>query len=156
MDPTVQDHRLKRTMGRQANAWRYGGRGGGKFGGRKNGREKLSNKTKEKEMKFATQEQMSKGFYGTYNSIKDLIINDVQKKYEYGCDIATAIRTGTRFDLKTVEPKREESKKTDKDEKQHEQSGMDIKFQEELRVHLDCKKYLHENEIKAYSLIISN
>ena len=33
---------------------------------------------------------------------------------------------------------------------------MDIKFQEELRVHLDRKKYLHENEIKEYSLIISN
>ena len=97
-------------MGRQANTWRYGGRGGGRFGGRKNGREKSSNKTKEKEMKFATQEQMSKGFYGTYNSIKYLIINDVQKKYEYGCDIATAIRTGKRFDLKTVEPTREESK----------------------------------------------
>ena len=65
-------------MDRQANAWRYGSRGGPN-GGRGNGQ----NQNKEKDMRFATQEQMTRGYYGTYNDVKDLIINDVQKKYEY-------------------------------------------------------------------------
>ena len=86
-------------MGRQATAWRYNdkGRGGGK---------PSQNKTKEKEYKFATQEQMSRGYYGTYNSVKDNIITEVQKAFEYGCNIATAIRSGTKFDLLALEPER--------------------------------------------------
>ena len=63
-------------MGRHANAWRYGGRGTTN-GGRGNG----SNQNREKDMRFATQEQMTRGYYGTYNDVKELIINNVQKKY---------------------------------------------------------------------------
>ena len=101
-------------MARQATAWRHGGRGRGRGS---NGRGRggyNSNKNKEKEMKFATQDQMTRGYYSTYSTIKDTIVIEVQKKYEYGCDIASAIRTGKRFDLKSEEPKLEES--TDKDD----------------------------------------
>ena len=47
---------------------------------------------------------MAKGYYGTYTSVKDTIVIEVQKKYEYGCDIATAICTRTKFDLVALEP----------------------------------------------------
>ena len=40
--------------------------------------------------------------------------------------------------------------------RRHEQGGLDIMFQEELRLYLDRKKHLHDNEIKIYSLIITN
>ena len=107
-------------------------------------------------MRFATQEQMTRGYYGTYNDVKEIIVNEVQKQYEYGCDIAQAIRSGTKFDIKSVQPTREVSTETDDMARKHEQDGLDIMFQEELRVFMERKKYLRENEIKTYSLIISN
>ena len=65
----------------------------------------------------------------------------VQKKYEYGCDIATAIRTGKKFDLNALEPVRKESTETDDAKRLHQQGGLDILYQEKLRVHLEQEKY---------------
>ena len=140
-------------MGRQTTAWRYTGRGGPNAG-RGNGQSQT--KGKQKEMRFATQEQMTKGYYSTYNDVKDTIVTEVQKRYEYGSDIAKAIRSGQRFDIETVKPTRGISKADNTDEKKHEQDGLDILYQEELRMYLDRKKHLRDNELKAYSLIISN
>ena len=81
-------------MGRQASAWRYTGRGGRGHGNQSGKR----NNSKDKEMRFATQEQMTNGYYGTYNSVKETLINEVQKKYEHGCDMEHAIRKGKKFD----------------------------------------------------------
>ena len=82
-------------MGRQASAWRYTGRGG--LGhGNQSCRQKNN---REKEMRFATQEQMSNGYYGTYSSVKETLINEVQKKYKHGCDMAHAIRKGKKLIL---------------------------------------------------------
>ena len=83
-------------MGRQTTAWKYGSRGAGRGRGRDNGcnRNKKSNNrltAKEKDMRFAMQDQMTRGYYSTYNAVKELIITEVQKKYKYGCNIATAI-----------------------------------------------------------------
>ena len=116
-------------MGRQATAWKYSSRGAGRDGGRDNGcnrNEKSNNHltTKEKDMHFATQDQMTRGYYGTYNAVKELIITKVQKKYKYGCDIATAIRTGKRFNIESVEPKRGISENKDKNVKSHEQLSL--------------------------------
>ena len=138
-------------MGRQAIAWKYSSKGAGRGGGQDNGQnqnEKSNNhqSTKEKDMCFAMQDEMTRGYYGTYNAVKELINTEVQKKFEYGCDIATAIRTGKRFDIKTVKPKRGISQQTDADQKVHQQGGLDILYQEELLVHLDRKKYLGEND----------
>jgi len=60
-------------MGRSNRQWR-GSKGRG--GGRNNGREKR----REKEVKFATQEQMQRGYFATYNVVKEAIIADVQKR----------------------------------------------------------------------------
>ena len=83
-------------------------------------------------MRFATQEQMSNRYYGTYNTVKEIIINEVQKKYEYGCDMAQAIWAGEAFDINSVKLVRGQSTKTDAEAKQHKQGGMDIMYQEEL------------------------
>ena len=99
---------------------------------------------------------MARGYYGTYNSVKDNIITDIQKSFEYGCDIATAIRSGNKFDLSALEPVRKISEKTTEADRMLEQGGLDIRYQERLRVHLEREKHLHENEKKTYSLIISN
>ena len=62
-------------MGKQATAWKYTGRGGPNTG-RGNGQSQT--KGKQKEMRFTTQEQMTKGYYSTYNDVKDTIVTKVQ------------------------------------------------------------------------------
>ena len=47
-------------------------------------------------MKFATQEQMLRGNYATYNTVKDVIVQEVQRKYKFGSDVAKSIRDGQR------------------------------------------------------------
>ena len=133
-------------MARQATAYRYN---------RKTTQHGGKQKSKDKEMKFATQDQMSKGNYGTYNSVKECIIQEVQKKYRHGSDIAKSIRDGKLVDLSIDEPTRKLSNKGTAEEKAIDQDGLNIRYQEELRVHLDRKSVLHENQSKAFSLVLS-
>ena len=133
-------------MARQTTAWRYGNKS-------RNGQK---SKSKEKKMKFATQEQMSRGNYATYNTVKDVIVQEVQRKYKFGLDVAKSIRDGQRFDLSGVKPNRQVSDKTNGKQKKIEQDGYDIQYQEELRVFLDRKAIMKDNENKSYSLIFSN
>ena len=133
-------------MARQTTAWKYGNKN-------RNG---YKPKSKEKEMKFATQEQMSRGNYATYNTVKDIIVQEVQRKYKFGSDVAKSIRDGQRFDLTSVKPNRQVSAETDSDKKKIEQDGFDIQYQEELRVFLDRKALMKDNKNKTYSLIFSS
>ena len=133
-------------MARQTTAWKYGNKN-------RNG---YKPKSREKETKFATQEQMSKGNYATYNTVKDIIVQEVQRKYKFGSDVAKSIRDGKRFDLSGVKPEREVSDETDGDKKKIEQDGFDIQYQEELRVFLDRKAVMKDNEKKTFSLIFSS
>ena len=63
------------TMGKQTTAWKCTGRGGLNAG---RGNDQSQTKGKQKEMRFATQEQMAKGYYSTYNAVKDTIMTKVQ------------------------------------------------------------------------------
>ena len=56
----------------------------------------------------------------------------------------------------TDEPKRGISELDDAAKAQVEQSGMDIKYQEELRQYLDRKDNLRQGLYKAYALIFTN
>ena len=128
-------------MTQQTTAWKYDSNKDANAGRNNNqGKNRAGNNNKDKEMLFATQDQMSSGYYGTYNTVKEIIMNKVQKKYEYGCDMAQGIRAGKAFDIDTVKPVRGQSTKTDPEARRHEQGGMDIMYQEELRVYLDRKK----------------
>jgi len=93
-------------MARQTSAWKYGNRN-------RNGNG-TKPKPKEKETKFATQEQMNRGAYATYNTVKDIIVQEVQKKYRFGADVAKSIRDGKRFDINAIKPVRAVS--TEKDD----------------------------------------
>ena len=132
-------------MARQATAWKHTtkSQNGGK------------SKTREKDYRFATQDQMGKGNYGTYNTVKDAIVQEVQEKYKYGSDIAKSIRQGKLFDIDSVMPIRKVSKVSDAEAKKDEQDGFNIRFQEELRVWMDRKFELEMNQSKAFSLIFS-
>jgi hypothetical protein len=60
------------------------------------------------------------------------------------------------LDLATVEPTRTISKETDAAVKVVDQAGLDIKYQEELRRHLDRQDAMREGLNKAYALIFTN
>jgi hypothetical protein len=110
---------------------------------------------KEKEMKFATQEQVIRGGYFTYNTVLDSIVQEVQKKYKYGSDIAKSLRDGKLFDLSSIMPVRRVSEETNETTRMIEQDGFNIQFQEEFRVYLDRKSILEDNLHKTYSAIYS-
>ena len=88
-----------------------------------------------------------------FASIKEHIIFQVQKNYEYGADIAVSIRDGKKFDMEEVEPIRLISQASDPETKRMEQTGMDIMYQERVKKHLDCETALNTNLKKAYALI---
>ena len=55
---------------------------------------------------MATQEQIQKGYYATYNVVEEAIVADAQKCYTLGTDIVKSIRDAVSFDIKTVKPTR--------------------------------------------------
>ena len=92
----------------------------------------------------------------TYATVKESVIQYIQKTYKDGNDVAQSLKDGEVFDLTKVEPVRAIS--TEKDEAMAvlEQGGFDIKYQEELRRFLDRKDNLRQNLIKAYALIFTS
>jgi hypothetical protein len=83
-------------------------------------------------------------------------MQQVQKTFKCGNDIAQCWKELKEIDLENEEPKRAISEEKDEKKAEIEQSGMDIKYQEELRRYLDRKENLREGLFKAYALIISN
>ena len=83
-------------MGRNKGQWKGNKRKGGK-----NSRQKGH---KEKETKFATQEQIQNRYFAMYNVVKEAVVADAQKRYKFGTDIAKSIRDGISFDIKSVNP----------------------------------------------------
>ena len=89
----------------------------------------------------------------TYASIKEHIVGKVQTTFKGGHDIAKSLKDMKVIDLKAEEPKRALSDETDEKKRTIAQDGIDIKYQEELRRHLDRKDNLDQGLKKAYSLI---
>ena len=139
---------------------RGGGRGRGRSSGRsnrgfKNKSKDNSTKSKEKEMKFSPQSH-GKGSTATYATVKDVLIQSIQKSYKGGHDVAKSLKDMQVIDLTTEEPLRAIATDADAATKQMLQAGMDIKYQEELRRFLDRKDALKEGLTKAYALIFTN
>ena len=112
-------------------------------------------KTPEREMKFSPQTQ-GKAAYATYAMITDVVTQQIQKTFRGGSDIAQSLEDMTIIDLRAVEPTRAISTENDAALKVVDQVGLDIKYQEELRRHLDRKDALKERMNKAYALIYTN
>jgi hypothetical protein len=87
----------------------------------------------------------------TYDTVKDYIVQHVQKTYRNGQDAAVSIRNL----LVIQEPNRGRATRTDAAEKLEQQAGMEILYQAELKRYLDRKYTLEQNLTKAYALIFS-
>jgi hypothetical protein len=86
--------------------------------------------------------------------VKDHVIQQIQKSYKDSDDLVTSLKKMTKVDLSQEKPKRTISILADAD-KETEQKGFDIEFQEELSRYLDRVKTLEQGLKKAYALIMS-
>ena len=148
---------------------RSSGRGSGQFN-RRNNRGRNSNRgnnnnshSQSSEMKFIPH-YTGKQQMVTYDSVKDHIVQQIQKSFKYGNDIAQAIRDMVYEDENNLgggKPTRQiVAVPMDKDTReslhmtlQIEQEGYDIEYKEELRKYNIRKDVYEENKVKAYALI---
>ena len=115
----------------------------------------MTNKDKSAELKFAPQGS-GKTTTATYNTVKEAIVNHIQKNYKNGQDVAKSIKQMRKLDLSAVEPTLSISTNNEAAAKELEQAGYNIKYQEELRHHMDRSGALDEGLSKAYALIFNN
>jgi hypothetical protein len=108
-----------------------------------------------KEIKFSPHTQ-GKAQCATYNTVKDAIIQYIQKTYKDGNDVAQSLKEAKSIDLAKEKPVRLISTLDDATKAAIEQSGMDMEYQEELRRYLDRKDCLRQGLYKVYALIFTN
>ena len=88
-----------------------------------------------------------------YASVKEMLIQNIQKSWDSGYDIAISLKDLIKLDLTGEEPSRSESNKTNADEKAQEQACFDIKYQEEMQIFLERKDILEKGFKKAFAYI---
>jgi hypothetical protein len=91
----------------------------------------------------------------SYDTVKDHIVQYVQKTYMNGQDAAVSIRNLMVMDLTTHEPTRSTSRDVDATANLKAQAGMDIMYQAKLERYLERKDMLEQNLTKAYAPIFS-
>jgi hypothetical protein len=150
-------------MGREI-SYRAGGRGrdgsrgqgqGGQGRGSRDNRPKTYNaSSKAPEMKFIPH-RIGKEVQqtATYQTVKDYIIQLVQKSCRNGKDVADSIRKMDRIDMTSKIPIRSISGATNADNRVTEQEGYDILYKAEIDMYAKRKHQLEDNMNKTYSLI---
>jgi hypothetical protein len=91
----------------------------------------------------------------TYDTVKDHIVQYVQKTYRNGQDAAVFIRNLSVIYLTPQEPNQGRATRADSAEKLEHQAGMNITYQAKLERYLDRKDTLEQNLTKAYALFFS-
>ena len=81
----------------------------------------------------------------TYDTVKEHIVQYVQKTYKNGQDVAVSLRDLQKKDLSLSSPTRGQSQDTDQDANTKDQAGMAIMYQAELEQNSDRKETLEQN-----------
>ena len=139
--------------GRGRGRGRYGGRGRGR--GSYKGRGTNNNTSNNKIYKFAPK-SAGKGNYATYTNVKDRIINQIQKNYDYGHDTAVSLRNLEKLDLSSEEPTLKVSTSSDDATKDSENAAFKVQYEIKMTAHIERENKLRDNLARAYALIIEN
>ena len=146
------------------NARRQGGEGRGQGRGRGYSPRRGNNRFKSnrsqhensrEDFKFAPH-TASKPQKHTFDTIKDHIVQVVQKTFENGHDVSLSLEEMQKVDLTTDKPERQISVDRDDVTREIEQAGFDIEYQEDYKRYKDRIELLEKNLYKAYSLIFTN
>jgi hypothetical protein len=89
----------------------------------------------------------------TYQTVKDYIIQLVQKSFRNGKYVADSIRKMERINMRTKITVRKISGASKADDKATEQEGYDILYRAEIDMYTKRKHELEDNMNKTYSLI---
>jgi hypothetical protein len=130
------------------------GRGGQGRGSRDNRPKTYNASSKAPVMKFLPN-RIGKEVWqtATYQTIKDYIIQLVQKSFRNGKDVTDSIRKMDRIDMTSKIPIRRISGATNADNRVTEQEGYDILYKTEIDMYTKRKHELEDNMNKMYSLI---
>ena len=90
----------------------------------------------------------------THDTVKDHVVQCVQKMHKNGIDIAKSLKKEEMKDLSILVPRRKVSVASDAS-RQVEQDGFDIVHKVEAQEHLKRVQQLEENKTKACALIFS-
>ena len=111
---------------------------------------------KEAKMEFAPQGSTKTSQQVTFETVKNAIIQTIQRTYKCGDDIADSLEAEQMKDLNTESPTRSISVKPDAAAKEMEQKGFDIEHTARFAQHLEREELLRTNTRKAYALIFQN
>jgi hypothetical protein len=140
---------------------RGGGRGQSSLGRNGNNRSKPvrdgkprnnTGSSKTPEMKFVPHGIGKDRQTVTYQTVKDYIIQLVQKSFRNGKDVADSLRKMQKIDMTKNMPTRKISRATGTD-KDLEQEGFDMLYKAEIDIYTKRKHEFEDNMNKTYSLI---
>jgi hypothetical protein len=144
---------------------RSGGRGfrgrsksrgrGSKYYSKSNKSSRYNSTSTTKEYKFAPHTH-GNTTYATYSTVKDVIITYMKKHYKTGLDIAKSIKEGDIIDMTIKHPTHEISTETEDADREMEQKGFDIKYQEELGGYMDKLETFEQELAQVYALIFGS
>ena len=106
-------------------------------------------------MKFYTHGSGKQQQLMTYTTVKDHIVQFIQKTYKNGQDIAISLRNLRKIDLMGERPRRGELTSPDANEARMEQSGLAIIYQAPITRYIERVETLDQNLTRAYALIYS-
>jgi len=137
--------------GGRGRGWRNRSRSRGRSHGRGRGNNN-SNKRQQLEMKFAPQAQ---GIlkYHTFATVKESLVQYVQRTFEQGFDVARSLEDEEVIDLDQYEPVLNTSSESNDKIREREDRAYELKFQDEIKRFNKRKEKLEENLKKAYSVI---
>jgi hypothetical protein len=144
--------------GRGNNRGRGSGRGGRGF--QRNSHQKSKNSSssnyeKKEDYKFTPHIQ-GKPQQATYATVREAVIQHIQKNYKNGYDVAQCLEERKVVDLTSQMPIRTISTETDKEIREIEQKGHDMIFDAKYKRYLEKEEALDYNLKKAYSLIMDS
>ena len=142
--------------GGRGNQGQSGGRG---RGGNKKQETKPNKPTyKTSEMKFSPYGAAHGKSPTTFETVKDHIINTIQKSYKHGQDIADSLINMEEMDMEDNEPQMgtADSEGTTPAQLRTKQKAMEVKYQIDYTRFCERQEAYKENMIKAYALIYGN
>jgi hypothetical protein len=152
-------------MGRDNSSHGSQGRGGGGRGDRSQGRQgrfsrsRFNNNKKTKtttqiEYKF-TPHTTSKTRRATFSTVKDHLVNKIQRDFKGGKDIADSLIAMQKVDLSQYMPIMQTSTKKDDTARANEQKQFDMIYRAKIEKFIERETDLEQGMPKAYSLIYS-
>ena len=130
-----------------------GGRGRGKGGYNNNFENKTNNKHKEAELKFNPYGSGYGKTTATYDTVKDHILQTVQKSFKNSEDIVTSLRDGMKIDLSQQIPQLGMAEDENEDKRKVMQKALELRYQVDYAQYSERLMILENNLMKAYALI---